>query len=97
MPSGSDENGTTRMAEAIYLLCAVTSLGCALLLVRSYLRNRSKLLLWSSVCFVGLAANNVLLFVDLTIGADYDLSLARALTGLFAVSALLFGLVWSER
>ena len=85
------------MAEAIYLLCAFTSMACAALLVRSYRRNRTKLLLWSSICFVGLAANNVLLFVDIIIGDVYDLSLARALTGLVSVAALLFGLVWSER
>lgn len=85
------------MAEAIYLLCAITSLVCAVMLVRSYLHNRTKLLLWSSVCFVGLAVNNVLLYVDTIIGDSHDLSLARALTGLVAVLALLFGLIWSER
>jgi hypothetical protein len=85
------------MAESIYLLCALTSLCCAVLLVRSYLHSRTKLLLWSSVCFVGLAVNNVLLYVDTIIGDAHDLSLARALTGLLSVIALVFGLVWSER
>lgn len=55
------------MAEAVYLLCAVTSLVCAGLLVRSYRRSRMKLILWTSLCFMGLAVNNVLLFVDLAI------------------------------
>ena len=48
------------MAEAVYLLCAVTSLVCAGLLVRSYRRSRMKLILWTSLCFMGLAINNVL-------------------------------------
>lgn len=85
------------MAEIVYLLCALASLVTAALLVRSYLRVRSDLLLWSSICFVGLAVNNVLLFVDLVAVAGVDLSLARALTGLVSVLALLFGLIWSKR
>lgn len=50
------------VATAVYILCAVTSVLCAGLLVRSYLRSRVRLLLWSALCFVGLAVNNVLLF-----------------------------------
>ena len=84
------------MGDAIYLLCALTSVVCAVLLVRSYRDKRTRLLLWSSVCFVGLAVNNVLLFVDSALGDSVDLSLPRALTGLGAVSALLVGLVWSD-
>jgi hypothetical protein len=83
------------MAEAIYLLCAVTSIACAWLLVRSYAKTRTSLLLWSSACFVGLALNNALLFVDLIVVPSVDLSMVRALAGLVAVSALLVGLVWS--
>lgn len=85
------------MAEAIYLLCAVTSLACALLLVRSYARTKTTLLLLSSLCFVGLAVNNVVLFVDLVVVPSIDLSLLRALTGFVSVAAMLFGLIWSSR
>jgi hypothetical protein len=87
------------MAEAVYLLCALTSVACAFLLVRTYRANRTHLLLWSSVCFVGLAFNNVLLFVDLVLvpGPDFDLSYARAISGFLAVLSLLVGLIWSER
>jgi hydrogenase/urease accessory protein HupE len=84
------------MGEAVYLLCALTSLGCAFLLVRSYRQNRTKLLLWSSVCFVGLAINNALLFIDLVAVPSVDLSFLRATTGLAAVIALLVGLIWSD-
>lgn len=85
------------MAEAIYVLCALTSLVCAALLVRSYAANRSSLLLWSSVCFVGLAVNNVVLVLDLMVVASVDFSMVRALTALCAVVALLGGLIWSAR
>ena len=68
------------MAELIYVLCAVTSTLCAVLLTRSYLRTRSRLLLWSALAFVGLAINNILLFIDLTNVTHVDLSLPRTAT-----------------
>ena len=52
---------------------------CAGLLTRSYLANRSRLLLWSTLCFVGLALNNILLFVDLVLVPTADLQLWRSL------------------
>jgi hypothetical protein len=85
------------MAELVYLLCALTSLTCATLLVRSYRRTRTRLLLWSSLCFAGLALNNVLLFVDLVVAPATDLSLLRAGVALAAVLTLLYGLIWESR
>jgi hydrogenase/urease accessory protein HupE len=82
------------MAEAVYLLCALTSLWCAVALLRSYLRRGTRLLLWSSLCFVGLAANNAILFVDLVLLPRVDLSLVRALIGATAILVLVIGLVW---
>ncbi len=85
------------MAETVYVLCALTSILCALLLVRSWRRSRARLLLWSSLCFVGLAANNVLLFVDRVVVPESDLSFPRALTAVLAVGLLLIGLIWERR
>lgn len=86
------------MAEAVYLLCAATSVACALLLLRGYRRQRTRLLLWSSVCFVLLALNNALLFIDLIIvPTDVDLSMWRSVTALAGVGVLLFGLIWESR
>lgn len=83
------------MAVAVYLLCMLTSAFCALLLLREYRRSRARLLLWSSLSFVGWALNNALLFMDLVVFVNVvDLSLARATTALVAVSLLLYGLVW---
>jgi hypothetical protein len=82
------------MADAVYLLCAVTSLACAGLLLRGYARSRVRLLLWSSLCFVGLALNNVLLVVDFIILPERDLSLLRNLPALVGLALLVFGLVW---
>jgi hypothetical protein len=82
------------MAELVYILCMLTSAACAVLLLRSYRRARTQLLLWSSVCFIGLAVNNALLFLDLVVvGPSTDLTLIRNFTALVALMALLFGLV----
>ena len=86
------------MAEAVYLLCALTSILCAALLARSYRRQRSRLLMWSTLCFAGLAVNNILLFVDLVLTAkDVDLSLVRSGTAFVSVVLLLIGLVWEDK
>ena len=79
------------MAEAVYGLCALTSLGCAVLLVRAYQRSRVKLLMASSLCFAGLTVNNVLLFVDLAMLPEVDLSVARSVVAFVAVLVLVVG------
>lgn len=84
------------MASLVYLLCAITSLICASLLLRSYFANRTPLLFWSSLCFIGLAANNILLFIDLVVVPTLDLSFYRALCALIAVLVLVFGLIWEN-
>jgi Family of unknown function (DUF5985) len=78
----------------VYILCALTSLTCATLLVRGYRRNPTKLLLWSAVCFAGLALNNILLMVDFSLGDLADLTVVRHLSVLGSMAALLYGLIW---
>jgi hypothetical protein len=81
------------MAEAIYVLCALTSALCAVLLLRAFTRTRIRLLFWSALCFVGLTLNNALLFGDLVIWPQYDLSLTRGVAALGALAVLVYGLV----
>jgi hypothetical protein len=83
--------------EVVFVLCALTSIACAILLFRGYRESRTRLLFWSSLCFIGLAANNVLLLVDALVVPSVDLSLARGLTALAALMLLLFGLIWEAR
>lgn len=78
----------------VYSLCFLTSSACAWLLMRSYARSGARLLLWSGLCFVLLAANNLLLIFDMLIVRDYDLRLGRLLMSVAAVSVLLFGFIW---
>jgi hypothetical protein len=86
------------MAEAVYVLCAITSIVCAALLLRSWMKGRTRLLLWSSLCFIGLALNNLLLVVDLVLlPASIDLSLLRTSVAAVAGCILLFGLIWEAR
>lgn len=82
------------MATAVYILCALTSLVCALLLLAAYRRERARLLLWSCLCFGWLAVNNALLVVDLVLATDVDLSIARVSTALIGLLTLLFGLIY---
>ena len=84
------------MPELIYLLCAVTSLICAWLLLRSYRRNRFPLLFWSGLCFSVLALNNLLLVLDKLVFPDINFSIARVSLALLALLLLLFGLIWQD-
>jgi uncharacterized protein DUF5985 len=85
------------MASLVYALCALTSAGCAVLLIRGYRRQRSRLLLWSSVCFAGLFLNNTLLFIDLVLARSIDLSAWRGFVGLASLLVLVYGLVWDAK
>ena len=62
------------LSTMIYGLCAVTALLCAGLLLSAYGRTRYRLLLWSSLCFVGLTATNMLLVLDKIVWTAVDLS-----------------------
>ena len=84
-------------AQLVYVLCALTSLGCAALLLRAYVQGRARLLLWSALCFALLTVNNILLFIDLVLVSSVDLSVWRALTGLGGLLVLVFGLVWDSQ
>jgi hypothetical protein len=79
---------------AVYLLCFATSSACALLLARSYRRTGARLLLWSSLCFFLLAANNLVVVLDLLVVPQHDLRLVRLSLSLSAVAVLLFGFIW---
>jgi len=85
----------TIWTSAVYLLCLLTSVICAWLLMRSYVRNRTRMLLWSSACFGLLAVNNLLMVLDIVVfPTSIDLSLPRTCCSLAAVGVLLYGFIW---
>jgi hypothetical protein len=85
------------MANLVYILCALTSIVCAGLLVQGFLRTRSRLLLWSSFCFMGLVVSNLLLVLDRIFFPEVDLYAFRLATALVALSLLVYGLVWESQ
>jgi hypothetical protein len=81
------------MAQTVYILCALTSFACMVLLLRAYRRTRLPLLLWSGIAFLAFATTNTLLFVDLVLVPQYDLSIWRNALTLCGVVLLLYGLI----
>ena len=78
----------------LFMLAALTSFACMALLFRGYTRTRSRLLLWSALCFIFLTVNNVLLFVDNIIGPEIDLRPYRLTAALIGIGCLLYAFIW---
>ena len=86
------------MAAAVYVLCALPSLACAVLLLRGYQARGVRLLLWSGLAFIGFAFGNIMLVIDrLVVGPEIDLSIWRSLPVLAGLGVLIYGLVWDTR
>jgi hypothetical protein len=85
------------MAAAVYVLCALTSFACAVLLLRGYAQRGVRLLLWSGLGFVGFAVGNAMLVADLVIFPERDLQLMRNLPILAGLIVLVYGLVWDTQ
>jgi len=85
------------MEALVYSVATLVALLCAVLLLRASYRARSRFLLWSGLCFVGLATSNALVIVDLVIlPTSVDLYPWRLGVGAAAMLVLVFGLVWDS-
>lgn len=84
------------MAEVVYILCGLTSIVCTVLLLRAYFKNKVALLLWSGLCFLFLSMNNILLFMDLVVYPDVNITIYRNLTGALAMGLMVYGLVFKS-
>jgi hypothetical protein len=80
----------------VYSLCFLTSATCAVLLGRTFLRSRARMLFWSAACFTLLAAVNLLVVLDLVIYPTVDYRSPRLWLSLAAVTVLLFGFIWDQ-
>ncbi|MBO9576637.1 MAG: hypothetical protein J7494_12945 [Sphingobium sp.] len=87
---------TAWFPTAVYLLSFLTSGLCGGLLARSYLHTKTRLLLWSALCFLFLALNNLAVIIDLLVLPQENFSLLRVVLSVIGVSLLLFGLVWNR-
>jgi len=84
------------MATVIYALCAGTSLLCAILLLRGYVKSHYRLLLWAGICFVFFTLNNLLVITDKFFVPDYSLLNLRLSVSLAGIILLLYGLIFDE-
>lgn len=84
------------IAPIVYLLCAATSILCTALLARAWFRNRTRLLMWSALCFVGLAFSNIFLVMDLVLFPDIDFKPARQASALLALVLLIAAFIWED-
>ncbi|MGA7521855.1 MAG: DUF5985 family protein [Acidobacteriaceae bacterium] len=82
------------LAPAVYIFGFLVTLACGVLLFRAYAAVRKRLLLWSAICFCGLALSNLLVFVDLVLLPNINLYLLRLITAAIAMLLLLYGLIW---
>jgi len=78
----------------VFFLCLLTSVGCMGLLIRGWWRTRANLILWSSICFILLALNNLLVFIDIIVLPQVDLLPFRQVSSFAAVVILLYGFIW---
>lgn len=81
------------MAALVAALGALTALLCAVLLLRGWHTGRQRLLLWSGLCFLGLALSNGVLVLDL-LDAARSFQTARLGISALAMGVLVLGLVW---
>lgn len=85
------------MTGILFILTSITTLLCAILLLRGYANVRKKLLLWSGLCFIALTIANLLVFADLVLFPALDLYTYRLGADLIAMSLLLYGLIWESQ
>ncbi|MFP5236876.1 MAG: DUF5985 family protein [Acidobacteriota bacterium] len=85
------------MNSILYVVTALTTLLCAVLLLRAYFRVRRALLLWSGLCFVLLTVSYFLVWADLVLVPDSEWYTARLIPTAAAMALLLVGLVWESR
>lgn len=78
----------------VFALCFVTSVLCAALLIRSYLRTRRRFLLWCALCFMLFAVNNTFALLDILWLPDGTLIAYRQAAALGAVLVLVYGFMW---
>jgi hypothetical protein len=82
------------MAAVVYVLCALTSFVCAVLLLRAYRQRRVHLLFWSGLSFIGFALGNLFLVIDRMMVPEVDLTFFQSVPVLAGLLVLLYGLVW---
>lgn len=84
------------MELIVSMLGSLTVGLCALLLLRAYGQVRQRLLLWSGLCFVGLALSNALVIVDLALVPQFSIYVWRLAVAAASMLLLLYGLIFES-
>lgn len=85
------------MRAALYILATLTTLLCAVMLLRAYMQTRTRLLLWSGLCFLGLTVNDILTYVDLIMNPLLDQYTYRLTAAAISMTLLIYGLIWESQ
>jgi hypothetical protein len=82
------------VAQAVYILCALTASVCAFLLIRASRKSPSRFLLFSGFCFACLAVNSILLVLDrIVFPVEIDLRVWRISAASVGLAVLLWALI----
>jgi fluoride ion exporter CrcB/FEX len=84
------------MQLIVNILGSLTVGLCAVLLLRAYAQVHQRLLLWSGLCFGGLALSNVLVIVDLAIVPQFSIYVWRLAVAAASMLLLLYGLIFES-
>jgi hypothetical protein len=84
------------MRFIVNILGCLTVALCAVLLLRAYARVKSRLLLWSGMCFAGLTLANALVVVDLMIVPEFSFYIWRLSVSAVSILLLLYGLIFES-
>ena len=86
------------MAVLIYVLCSITALICAVMLLLGSRRTGSRMLFWSGMCFACLAFTNLVVVVHaMDLFPHENFSTLRLGSALVALMLLLYGLIFEEK
>mgnify|MGYP001550314231 CR=1 FL=1 len=80
------------IGNAIYVLCALTSLACAVLLGRAYVASKARILMLSAIAFALFFVNNAFVVLDFIVLPNTNLHVARSAFGFLAAAVLALGL-----
>lgn len=85
------------MAALVYILCALTSLLCAVMLFKAFTKSKFRLLFWSSMGFTGFAISNILLFIDVVVFPDVTFIInLRSIPAVIGMITMIYGLIMEE-
>jgi hypothetical protein len=81
-------------SSGVYILCLITSVVCAGLLLRSWRRSGTRFLMWCALAFSLLALNNLFVVSDMILFPSIELWAARQAAAFAAVAVLLYAFIW---